>query len=45
MGTIVEEAKADARMSGIKCRIKIIQLSYYDSLREYNPDEQMAQTR
>jgi hypothetical protein len=38
MAQIVEEAKADARMSGIKCRIKVIQLSYYDFLREYDAD-------
>eukprot|EP01043_Picozoa_sp_COSAG02_P062312 COSAG02_NODE_8565_length_2522_cov_2.349979_2_plen_608_part_00 len=36
MGQIVEDAKADARMSGIKPRIKIVQLSYHDFLREYD---------
>ena len=38
MGRIVEEAKTDAKMNGVKCRIKITQLSYYDFLREYDTD-------
>ena len=37
MNSIVADAKKDATMSSIRLRIKIVTVSYYDFLQDYDP--------
>ena len=36
MSRIVDETKADLAKSGLKCRIKLSQMEYYDFLQAYD---------
>jgi hypothetical protein len=36
MGVIIAQAEADARQSGVQCRIQMRQLTYYDFLQAFD---------
>jgi hypothetical protein len=36
MGSIIRQAKKDARLSDIKCRFKLTEMSYYDFLDQFD---------